>query len=234
MRQIRAVLFDAGDTLLAADPPVTKVYREAFARHGVDATEESVRAAVHATWRDVDAARHRGEERWGGPDGERGFWARFVGTVFARSGGGTMPPSLLDELVAHFAAEENWTLFPETLEVLGALRSAGLTLVVVSNWDSTLPALLGRLRVADAVDHVVVSALVGVSKPSKGIFDEAVRRAGVRHAEALHVGDSLVDDYDGARSAGLSALLLDRKGRARDGVDAIASLSDVVGRVLGP
>ncbi len=232
MKKVRAVFFDAGDTLLRADPPVERVYRESFARHGVDATDEDVHRAVHATWRDVDAARERGEERWGGVGGEAGFWRRFVGTVFARVGGGELPEPLLAALVAHFGAEKHWALYPETLPVLAALRAAGLRLVVVSNWDSTLPSLLARLGLAAAVDEVVVSALVGVSKPARGIFDEAVRRAGVAHAEALHVGDSLTDDYHGARDAGLEALLLDRRGRTREGVEAISSLDEVPRRVL--
>jgi putative hydrolase of the HAD superfamily len=198
----------------------------------VSATDEEVHRAVRATWRDVDAAHERGEERWGGAGGEAGFWRRFVGTVFTRAGGGVMPEPLLAELVAHFAEKRHWVLYPETLGVLAALRSEGLRLVIVSNWDSTLPSLLERLGLAAAVDAVVVSALVGVSKPARGIFDEAVRRAGVAHAEALHVGDSLVDDYHGARDAGLTAVLLDRRGRAREGVEAISSLDEVQSRIL--
>ncbi len=232
LKNVRAVFFDAGDTLLRADPPVERVYREAFERHGVPASDEAVHAAVHATWRDVDLARERGEERWGGVGGEAGFWRRFVGTVYARAGGGAMPEELLGELVAHFGAERHWAVYPETRAVLAALRAGGLRLVVVSNWDSTLPPLLERLGLASAVDEVVVSALVGVSKPARGIFDEAVRRAGVAHGEALHVGDSLVDDYHGARDAGIPALLLDRRGRAREGVEAISSLDEVPRRVL--
>jgi putative hydrolase of the HAD superfamily len=107
-----------------------------------------------------------------------------------------------------------------------------MTLLVVSNWDSTLPRLLERLELAPFFDGVVVSAVFGASKPSRAIFDEAVRRAGVPHADVLHVGDSLVDDYHGARAAGLHALLVDRAGRAPEGSEAIRSLSELPPRVL--
>src|SRR5512143_241939 len=113
MKHIRAAFLDAGDTLLRADPPVEEVYREAFARHGVSAEAEDVHAAVHATWRDVAAARERGEERWGAAGGETGFWRRFVGAVFGRVGGGGMPEPLLAELVTHFGAESHWAVYPE-------------------------------------------------------------------------------------------------------------------------
>lgn len=232
MRNIRAVFFDAGQTLLEADPPVEEVYREAFATHGVEANLEAVHRAVHETWREVGARRDRGEERWGGLDGEAGFWRRFVEEVFGRAGGQGLPEPLLSGLVAHFREERHWKVYPETREVLSALRGAGMTLLVVSNWDSTLPRLLERLELLPFFDGVVVSAVFGASKPSRAIFDEAVRRAGVPHADALHVGDSLTDDYHGARAAGLHALLVDRLGRAPEGSEAIRSLSELPPRVL--
>lgn len=232
MRDVRAVFFDAGQTLLEADPPVEEVYRRAFATHGVEADLEAVHHAVHATWREVDARRARGEERWGGPDGETGFWRRFVEEVFGRSGGTGLPEPLLAGLIAHFREDRHWKVYPETRDVLSALRDAGMTLLVVSNWDSTLPRLLERLELSPFFDGVVVSAVVGSSKPSRAIFDEAVRLAGVPHAEALHVGDSLVDDYRGAQAAGLQAVLLDRRGRAPEGFETIRSLSELPSRVL--
>ena len=204
-----------------------EVYRRAFATHGVEAQLEAVHHAVRATWQEVDARRERGEERWGGPEGEVGFWRRFVEEVFGRSGGSGLPEPLLKGLVAHFREDKHWRVYPEAREVLSALRSAGMTLFVVSNWDSTLVTLLERLELSPFFDGVIVSAVFGASKPSRAIFDEAVRLAGVPHAEALHVGDSLIDDYHGARAAGLHALLLDRAGRAPEGFETIRSLSEL-------
>ena len=232
MRIIRGVFFDAGQTLLEADPPVEEVYREAFATHGVEADLDAVHHAVRATWREVAARRERGEERWGGPEGETGFWRRFVEEVFGRSGGTGLPEPLLRGLVEHFREDKHWKVYPEARGVLSALRGAGMTLLVVSNWDSTLTGLLERLELLPFFDGVVVSAVFGASKPSRAIFDEAVRLAGVPHANALHVGDSLVDDYHGARAAGLHALLLDRAGCAPEGSEAIRSLSDLPPRLL--
>ncbi len=209
-----------------------EVYRKAFATHGVEAELDAVHHAVRATWQEVDARRARGEERWGGPEGEVGFWRRFVEEVFGRSGGSGLPEPLLKGLVEHFREDKHWRVYPEAREVLSALRGAGMTLFVVSNWDSTLVTLLERLELSPFFDGVIVSAVFGASKPSRAIFDEAIRLAGVPHAEALHVGDSLVDDYHGARAAGLHALLLDRAGRAPEGFETIRSLSELPLRLL--
>jgi putative hydrolase of the HAD superfamily len=155
-----------------------------------------------------------------------------VEEVFGRSGGQGLPEPLLKGLVAHFREDKHWKVYPEAREVLSTLRGAGMTLFVVSNWDSTLLGLLERLELSPFFDGVIVSAVFGASKPSRAIFDEAVRRAGVAHENALHVGDSLVDDYHGARAAGLHALLLDRAGRAPEGSEAIRSLSELPPKVL--
>lgn len=190
-------------------------------------------AAIHATWAEVAARQAAGEERWGGADGERGFWRRFVEKAYHRLGGGEFPEPLLDELIAHFRQEQHWVVYPEVRDVLARLRDLGLSLHVVSNWDSSLPGLLDRLGLTPAFDNVVVSALVGVSKPEKGIFDVALGLAGVGPEEGLHVGDSPTDDYEGARRAGLAALLLDRAGYAPESMETIRSLSELVDR-LGP
>lgn len=116
--------------------------------------------------------------------------------------------------------------------MLEDLRGMGLKLLVVSNWDSTLPALLTRLGLTPYFDAVVVSALVGASKPAREIFDTALAAAGVEASEALHVGDSPSEDYEGARRAGLPTLLLDRAGIAPDGFHTIRSLQEILPRVV--
>jgi putative hydrolase of the HAD superfamily len=200
----------------------------------VTSTAGEVHLAIHETWRDISERRSRGEERWSIDGGEAAFWRRFVAEVFRRAGGGELPDPLLAGLVRHFRQAGHWRVYPEVPGVLEALRSAGVRVLVVSNWDSSLPLLLSELGLSPLLDDVVVSALVGVSKPSRGIFDVALSRAGVAAAEALHVGDSLHDDFHGAKAAGLSALLLDRSGRAPkgDGVETVASLSEIPQRVV--
>jgi putative hydrolase of the HAD superfamily len=213
---------------------VEAVYRDTFAAYGVTAAAEEVHRAVLKTWRDVAERRAIGEERWSIGGGEAAFWRQFVAEVFGRVGGGELPDALLAGLVRHFRQACHWRVYPEVFGVLAALKRASVKVLVVSNWDSSLPPLLEELGLTSFFDDVVVSTLVGVSKPARGIFDVAVRRAGVSHVEALHVGDSLHDDYHGAKAAGLCALLLDRAGRAAvaEGVESIASLEEVVRRIL--
>ena len=118
--------------------------------------------------------------------------------------------------------------FDDSRPALDELRGAGLRLVCVSNWDISLPEVLGRCGLDDAIDGVVTSAGSGVRKPDPAIFAAALELAGCGANEAVHVGDTVAEDVAGAGAAGIRALHLDRAG----GGD-ISSLSEVARAVSG-
>ncbi len=81
----------------------------------------------------------------------------------------------------------------------------------------------------------VDSSTVGADKPDKRIFQHALALLGAAATPgaALHVGDDLVRDYLGARSAGMQAILVARDGKPvldQDGtpVPAVSTLANVV------
>jgi putative hydrolase of the HAD superfamily len=81
---------------------------------------------------------------------------------------------------------------------------------VVSNWDVSLAERLDETGLLPLVDAVVSSAEVGVLKPHPAPFERALELAGVSAADAWHVGDSVEEDVEGARAAGIRAVLLAR------------------------
>ena len=103
-------------------------------------------------------------------------------------------------------------VFPDVPDALADLRARGLRLVCVSNWDVSLPEVLDRCGVGEALDGVVTSAGSGSRKPDPVIFSQALELAGCAADEAVHVGDTLEEDVAGAEAAGIRALLLDREG----------------------
>ena len=141
---------------------------------------------------------------------ERGWWRAVVERVTSEAGGVPEFDPYFDRLYAHYATAQAWRVFPEVPGVLAALRERGLRLAVVSNFDSRLPPLLDALGLAPFFDAVVCSGAVGAAKPDGAIFAHALAVLGVDAHEALHVGDSGVNDCDGARAAGIEALLVDR------------------------
>jgi putative hydrolase of the HAD superfamily len=74
---------------------------------------------------------------------------------------------------------------------------------------------------------VVTSAEVGAPKPHPRVFERALAIAGVAPSEALHVGDKVDNDVEGAAAAGVRAILVQREGEPLAGVEAIRSLREL-------
>jgi putative hydrolase of the HAD superfamily len=119
--------------------------------------------------------------------------------------------------------------YPEVPGVLARLRARGARLAVVSNWDVSLHDVLERTQLRPLVDAVVISAELGAAKPDRAIFDAALERLGAVAGDALHVGDSIEADVEGAIAAGIQAVLVARDGAdVPDGVRAVASLDELL------
>jgi HAD superfamily hydrolase (TIGR01549 family) len=70
--------------------------------------------------------------------------------------------------------------------------------------------LAGGLR--QRFDALIVSDEADVAKPHPDIFASALRQLNVARQDVLFIGDSLRDDYEGARAAGIDFCLYNRRG----------------------
>jgi len=220
-----AVLFDVGGTLFECRPGAPAVYARVLSRLGGPVTAEEVGPVFQRVWSELTQLHPRGLDRYHAFKGnEWDWWGEFVRRVLVELGHSATWEPALRELMDAFADPALWHVFPEVAEALGWLRARSLRLAVVSNWDSRLPALLDRLELTGFFDEVLVSALEGVEKPGTEIFRRAAERLGVDPARCMHVGDSPLDDYRGAESAGMRAVLVDRAGIFGNGYVRVADL----------
>jgi HAD superfamily hydrolase (TIGR01509 family) len=117
---------------------------------------------------------------------------------------------LLDPMASAVVLGHMDDLFTDTRSTLIRLRSAGVGLGVISNWNRNLPQELARLGLDTHFQFVIVSAIVGVAKPSPEIFHMGLRAAGCDAHKALYVGDNVDDDCVGAHGVGMHVALIDR------------------------
>ena len=131
-------------------------------------------------------------------------------------------------LVSALLSSLEFSVFDDVRPTLRAFRRRGVALIVVSNWDVSLPDVLRRVELSPLLDGVVTSAALGSRKPATAIFERALGMAGTGPGHAIHVGDSIVEDIEGARAAGIEPILLRRDGRrGPPGVITISSLAEV-------
>ncbi len=212
MPPIQAIFFDIGDTLVFDDPPLPARLAMAARGTGSQLDEARLPTAFRAGER-YALARYLEGVPWDAPDSLREAVAR-VWRALDRP-----PPD--DEgwqrLIAALAAVPfTRYVHPDAPALLQELKRRGFTVGAVSDWETTLPALLAELGVAPYLDALAVSATVGVTKPDPRLFREALRQADVAPETSLHVGDWYELDVAGARAAGMGALLFDHQDRKPD------------------
>ncbi|HTL57647.1 MAG TPA: HAD-IA family hydrolase [Candidatus Limnocylindrales bacterium] len=199
-RDIRAITFDVGGTLITPWPSVGHIYAEVAAAHGhagLDPTRLNQRFAT--AWRAVEDFRHTRQQ-----------WAELVDATF--SGLMAKPPSatFFDALYDRFAEAGAWHVFEDVIPALDALKACGFKLGVISNWDDRLRPLLQELHLEAYFETMSISCEVGATKPARVMFTQAAEGLSMPPGAMLHVGDSLEMDVRGAEAAGCVAVWLDR------------------------
>jgi putative hydrolase of the HAD superfamily len=206
---IQAVLFDAAGTLIELRESVGETYARVARDHGVDLPAWRLDDAFgrifaqapplvfpEARESEIDAA-------------ERDWWRAIVRGTFLATDSTTRFDDFtgfFDALYAKFSAPECWRARDGCHAMLAELRRRGMAIGVVSNFDRRLHGLLAGLELSPLVDAVVLPSDAGAEKPAFAIFELALARIGADAATSVFVGDSQIDDIDGARDAGLRAV----------------------------
>jgi FMN phosphatase YigB (HAD superfamily) len=97
--------------------------------------------------------------------------------------------------------------YPDAPGVLGALKSRGIRIGIVSDIHYDLRPAFEHYGLADTIETLTLSCQPGCQKPNPRLFEIALQELGVQPAEALMVGDRPGRD-GGAAAAGIITLIL--------------------------
>jgi putative hydrolase of the HAD superfamily len=211
-RAVRAVVFDAGHTLLEMDYARLTAYLASRGHQltGAVVTEAERRARMRL---DAERAAQAGRQRTG-----EGRYVRYLAEYLG----------IADEVERSAIAEWRRGFNPpiglchqadgQAAPALERARDAGLIVGVISNSNGLVQRALEIAGLARHLAFVIDSRVVGISKPDPRIFALGLQAAGTAPEETVYVGDSYFVDVVGARQAGLGAVLFDpgRTWGARD------------------
>ena len=230
---IRAVFFDFYGTL-ADWPAAEDLQQAAAAAEGIAIERSAVASAYRTANAYLDEENAKGHVRERAQEERDAVFAEYERRLLANAGA---PDVSLDVAARVWqrvrSAPEELQLLPGAEAALAELRGRGLTLGVISNMGLELNGLLEGLGIGAYLPVRSCTATAGVSKPHPRIFQSALTQAKVRPDEAVHIGDSIPADVEGARSAGIAPVLVQRAPGPRPphGVPVVGSLTEAVAHV---
>jgi HAD superfamily hydrolase (TIGR01509 family) len=202
----RAVLFDAGDTLIRLSGSGEQLLHRAAAALGRDELDT---AAAARAWQEVLRRASTPEELAKGRDLSTDRHREVWTALYVDAGCDRLAPGLSGALYALTVDAGTWEAFPDTLPTLRALRGRGVRLGIVSDTGFDMRPVFDALGLSAYLDTVVLSFQYGTCKPNPSVFLAACDQLDVAPAETLMVGDNPLTDA-GAVSAGLCVFLLPR------------------------
>jgi putative hydrolase of the HAD superfamily len=208
MDEIQVVFFDVGGTLVESNGSVGEIYGRFARRYGIDQDPVVMTDAFSRSFREqppLAFPRGTPEDELHGL--ERDWWRRLVLEVVP---GFPQFDAFFSEVYEFFRGREGWRLFDDVIPTLAELKDRGLRLAVISNYDSRIDDLLRDFEIERFFDGVHISSRAGAAKPDRDIFLSALRYHQVEPGKAIHVGDSLRADIEGASAVGMQAVLIDR------------------------
>ena len=122
--------------------------------------------------------------------------------------------ALVDQIHGH---SDNVLPIPGGREALVGLKKRGFLLGIVTDTIYPIERKMGWLEqvgVAEFIDIVSCSTVVGAHKPEPAIYLDALRQAGLAPDEAAFVGHD-ADELDGAHRAGMATVAVHHEPGAR-------------------
>ncbi|MBX7192249.1 MAG: HAD family hydrolase [Sandaracinaceae bacterium] len=222
------VLLDAGNTVIFLDH---EAVADIVTSHGHPTDARVLRQVEGVAKRRYETLLRAGVSH------EEG-WGLYLRALLEEAGlGAATAREMVVPLRRAHDAFNLWRSVPSALpHALARLRAAGLRVGIVSNSEGKLPDVFARVGLGDAFEIIVDSHHEGVRKPDPEIFRRALARLRVEASRAIYLGDIPGIDVDGARAAGLDAVLVDALDFYPDHADSlrVRSVAEWVDHHLGP
>ncbi|MEL6442603.1 MAG: HAD-IA family hydrolase [Cyanobacteria bacterium J06621_8] len=209
----KVIFFDAMGTLFKLKTSVGSIYQQYASKYGVRANDHAIEQAFFRSFKSAPSLAFSPGELAVIKEQEFNWWQQVVAETFIQL-------NLLDqfsnftdffsEIYAYFSTGAPWCLFPDTVTSLQKWQDQGVELGVISNFDSRLLQVLTDLNLSQFFTSITISSLAGFAKPNVKIFKIALAKHQIKAAQAWHVGDSLIEDYHGARNAEINSFWLNQ------------------------
>jgi putative hydrolase of the HAD superfamily len=202
----RAVFFDVDFTLIYPGPTLQgEGYGNFCARRGVTVDTSLFRAAVGKAAPVLDEVKAHNYDAQ--------LFIDYTRAIIEHMGGrGPGAELAARDIYDEWAACHHFFLYDDVEPALRALAEAGLKIGLISNTQRPLDEFAAHFALDNIFSAAISSAELGFLKPHHAIFEAALAAVGEPAGAAVMVGDSVKADIEGARQAGMRAVLVRRTG----------------------
>ncbi|WP_066380953.1 MULTISPECIES: HAD family hydrolase [unclassified Anabaena] len=213
MERPKVIFLDAVGTLFGVKGSVGKIYSQIALEFGVEVSAEILDQTFTQSFKAAPPPIFPDAELHDIAQLEFEWWRSIAVNTFEKAGVISKFSdfsSFFGELYIHFGTAEPWFIYPDVVQSLSNWQHLGIELGVVSNFDSRIYSVLQSLGLNEFFKTVTISTQVGAAKPDQKIFAEALEKHECSPESAWHIGDSIVEDYQGAKAAGLRGIWINR------------------------
>jgi putative hydrolase of the HAD superfamily len=215
-QSIRTIFFDAGFTLISPNPSTPEICLRVCQQLGLHIHLDTVKERMYEAQDYFLRHMRLNRATWGSEEAISEFWIGYYMNLLRPCLEEHSEPllyQLAQKINDEFDEHTSWKVYPDVFPTLEALRSHDYKLGVISDWGIALGPILRRLNLTPYFDCLLVSAVTRHAKPSPHLYELALQRANAIADYTLHIGDSYILDVLGARTVGMTPVLLDRAGK---------------------
>jgi putative hydrolase of the HAD superfamily len=214
MAKPKVIFLDAVGTLFGVKGSVGEIYGAIAAKFGVNVDFKLLDLAFYQSFQDSPRLAFPEAKPETIPNLEFAWWKAIASSTFEIAGVKELFPNFDEffaELYTYFATSKPWLLYSDTIPALTIWQKQGIELGIISNFDTRINQVLEALNLTPYFQTVTISSLTGIAKPEPEIFNQALAKHDCEPESAWYIGDSLREDYCGAKAAGIKSFLIQRQ-----------------------
>ncbi|XP_014262141.1 rhythmically expressed gene 2 protein-like [Cimex lectularius] len=216
--RFRFVSLDLNGIILQPARSVGEIYSIAASKYRVEADPEVLDSNFRKSMKEMSYA----YKNFGsGSIGWQSWWKKVVSQTFSAS----LRPGELDKIpfepfaqsmLKLFESKQAWKLCDGAREILESLKSNCVLVGAITNSDPRVDRILEDFGLRRNFLFVINSYDAATKKPDRAIFEMAEKYfeeqdKQFQKKDAVHIGDSVTKDYEGAKGAGWNALIVSQK-----------------------
>ena len=210
----KVIFLDAVGTIFGVKNNVGCIYTKLASKYGVNRDAQLINQYFYKAFKEASPLAFEETEYKIIQKLEYIWWEKIAYQTFAQANAlkeFTDFHGFFQELYEYFKTHQPWYIYDEVVPCLNEWQQQGIELAIISNFDTRIYKVLENLNLQSYFKTITISSLTGVAKPERKIFMTALEKHNCLPKEAWYIGDSLKEDYWGAKSLGFKSFWLKRR-----------------------